>query len=73
MNTYQTKYTEQLNREIAQTPGEYLPLLLAIVRSFRQSITLKPAKESFRQGWKEAMAGEIMPIEELWTGIDEQR
>ena len=69
MNNYHTTYTNQFIQEINATPGEYLPTLLNIVRIFRESITLKPAESSFRQGWEEAMAGETMPIDELWTGI----
>jgi hypothetical protein len=42
--------------------------LLQIVRLFRQSITLKPAVDSFRQGWQEVIKGEILPIETLWVG-----
>ncbi len=72
MNTYQTTYIEQLNREINATPDEYLPMLLQIVQVFRQSISLRPAEDSFRQGWQEAMAGETRPIDDLWVGIDEQ-
>ena len=34
-------------------------------------ITLKPAQESFRQGWQEVLVGETLPIETLWEGIDE--
>ena len=49
---------------------EYLPGLLNIVRSFRESITLKPAKKSFWQGWEEAVNGETMPVDELWTDIE---
>jgi len=71
MNNYHTNYTNQLIKEIKATPGEYLPILLNIVRTFRESITLKPAENSFRKGWKEAMSGETMPIGELWTGIDD--
>jgi hypothetical protein len=70
MNSYQINYTNQLIREIKATPGEYLPTLLNIVRVFRESITIKPAEESFRQGWAEAMNDETMSIDELWTGID---
>ncbi|QTA91753.1 hypothetical protein [Desulfonema magnum] len=70
MNNYHTTYTNQLIQEINATPGEYLPTLLNIVRSFRESITLKPAESSFRQGWEEAMSGEAMPVDELWTGIE---
>ncbi len=70
MNTYHTTYTNQLIQEINATPGEYLPTLLNIVRIFRESITLKPAESSFRQGWEEAVSGETMPVDELWTGIE---
>ncbi len=70
MNTYHTIYTNQLIQEINATPGEYLPTLLNIVRIFRESITLKPAESSFRQGWEEAVSGETMPVDELWTGIE---
>jgi hypothetical protein len=70
MSNYQATYAEQLIQEIKATPEEYLPLLLKIVRLFRQSITLKPAESSFRQGWQEAMNGETMPIDDLWVGID---
>jgi len=66
-------YTEQLIQEIKATPEEYLPNLLNIVRVFRESITLKSAESSFRQGWKEAMSGETLPIGELWTGIDNDK
>jgi hypothetical protein len=69
MDSYQTNYTNQLIQEIKATPGEYLPTLLNIVRIFRESITLKPAESSFEQGWKEAMTGETMSIEELWNGV----
>jgi hypothetical protein len=69
MNSYQTTYTDQLIQEIEQVPDEYLPNLLNLIRLFRETITLKPAETSFRQGWMETMAGETMPIEELWIDI----
>ncbi|HEX6385936.1 MAG TPA: hypothetical protein VF177_14795 [Anaerolineae bacterium] len=69
MADYQVIYREKLLREIEATPEEYLPALLSIVRSYRQSVTLKPADESFRQGWREAMNDETMPLSELWDGI----
>jgi hypothetical protein len=69
MDNYQANYTDQLIQEIKSTPGEYLPILLSIVRNFRESISLKPAESSFQQGWEEAMNSETMPIDELWTGI----
>ena len=69
-NTYQTTYTEQISQEVELTPDEYLPMLLEIIRLFRQTITLKSAEDSFRQGWQEAMEGESLPISDLWVGID---
>ena len=55
-----------------ETPQEYPPNLLQIVRLFRESVMLKPAEDSFRQGWKETMAGETRPVSELWDGIVEE-
>ncbi len=63
-------YKAKLVREIKDTPEEYLPNLLQIVRLFRESVALKPAEDSFRQGWKEALAGETRPVSELQEGID---
>jgi len=40
---------------------------------FRESVALKPAEASFRQGWKEVMAGETRPIADLWKGIDAEK
>jgi hypothetical protein len=70
MATQVSTYAEQLVREINEMPEEYLPILLEIIRLFRESITLKPAEASFRQGWKEALAGEAMPVSGLWESID---
>jgi hypothetical protein len=70
MNTYPSIYTDKISQEIHQTPDEYLPTLLEIVRLFRETVTLKPAELSFRQGWEEAMNGELLPIDELWEGVD---
>jgi hypothetical protein len=70
MTVYQTLYTEKIEQEIQKTPDEYLPMLLEMVRLFRQSVALKPADESFRQGWKEALKGETLPISELWINLE---
>ena len=63
-------YEKQIAKEIEQMPKEYLSNLLKIVRLYRESVTLNPAEESFRQGWKEAMHDETYPIADLWAGID---
>ena len=63
-------YEEQLIKEMRGTPEEYLPNLLQIVRLFRESVALKPAEASFRQGWQEAQAGQKRPISELWKDIE---
>lgn len=70
MNTYQMMYSARISQEIEQTPEEYLPLLLEMIHLFRRSITLKSAEESYRQGWQEALRGEVLPVAELWAGID---
>lgn len=70
MATHFSTYEKQLIREIKETPKEYLPKLLVIIRVFRESVALSSAEDSFRQGWKEAMAGETRPLSELWEGID---
>ncbi len=70
MTVYQTLYTEKIEQEIQKTPDEYLPMLLEMIRLFRQSVALKPADESFRQGWQESLKGETMPVSELWHNLD---
>jgi len=62
-------YEKELIREIEETPHEYLPNLLQIVRLFRESMLLKPAEDGFRQGWKETISGETRPVSELWDEI----
>jgi len=63
-------YKEQLQTEIEATPGEYLPALLAIVRLYRQSVTLIPAADSFRKGWQEVLSDQTLPVSDLWQGLD---
>jgi len=41
-----TNYAEQLQDEIDHVPQEYLPALLNIVHSFRESVSLKSAVET---------------------------
>jgi len=62
--------TQQLFQEIQQTPVEYLPILLRIVKSYREAVTLNSATESFRQSWKETLAGDTHPINSLWDDIE---
>jgi len=70
MNSYIATYEEQLVHEIYETPREYWPNLLQLIRLFRESVILRPAAVSFRQGWQEAMTGQTRPVSELWEGID---
>jgi hypothetical protein len=63
-------YREQLLREVQALPEEYLPYLLQLVQTFRDSVTLKPAADSFAQGWHEAQTGDTIPISQLWENID---
>ncbi len=66
----QSRYEEQLIKEMRDTPEEYYPNLLQIVRLFRESVALRPAEDSFRQGWQEAQLRQTKPVSELWKGID---
>lgn len=65
-----THYRDQVLAELNALPDEYLPFVLQVMRSFQESITLKPAAASFRQGWHEAQQGETYPIASLWDGVD---
>ncbi len=66
----QSRYEEQLIKEMRETPEEYYSNLLQIVRLFRESVALKPAEASFGQGWQEAQLGQTRPVSELWKDID---
>ncbi|MEW5718009.1 MAG: type II toxin-antitoxin system RelE/ParE family toxin [Chloroflexota bacterium] len=65
----QTPTYKQVIHEIKDTPVEYLPNLLEIIRLFRESVTLKPAPASLKQGWKELKAGNTHPVSKLWEDI----
>ena len=66
----QASIEQQFVREIRAIPDEYLPNLLQIVRLYRDSVALKPAEECFREGWRDGLRGETIPVSELWDGID---
>lgn len=70
MTPVESAYRNELLAEIERVPPEYLAPLLKILRAFRESITLPTAAESFKQGWKEAMEGDIHPIDELWLDLE---
>ena len=69
MPSTKSVYRKRVVAEIDAVPEEYLPLLLQMVRTYRESVDLKPAAESFQQGWQEAQAGETIPVKHLWDGI----
>lgn len=66
--------TEQLHAEIELTPVRYRSLLLRLVHSFREGIDADEpwpsASESFREGWTDALAGRVRPVDTLWDAID---
>ncbi len=68
--TETTLYRERVLAEIDTLPDEYLPFVLRLVHTLRESIALKPVAESLRQGWTEAQQGVTYPIDKLWEGID---
>jgi hypothetical protein len=74
MSAKHTDITEQLHAEIEQTPVRYRSLLLRLVHSFRKGIEedepWPTAAESFREGWRDAKAGRVHPVDTLWDGVD---
>jgi hypothetical protein len=46
-----TLYRDQVLAEIDSLPDEYLPFVLQLVHTLRESVMLKPAAASLRQGW----------------------
>ena len=48
---------QELLAELEGVPEEYHPFLVQMIRSYRESVLLQPAAESFRRGWEEAMRG----------------
>ena len=71
MSTKSSIIEKKLVSEIKNIPDEYLPNLLLIVQSYKDSVTLKSADESFRQGFSEALGGNTKPVSELWSDIGE--
>ena len=70
MAVLESPYRTQVLKEVENIPEEYLSALLKMIRVFHESIILKPAEESFRQGWQEALRDETRPVSELWEDID---
>ena len=63
-------YTEQLHKEIEQTPEEYRALLLRIVHSFREGVMLPSAEDSLKEGWQDVMQGNTHSVDTLWDDLD---
>ena len=74
MATDSKNIVQQLYAEIGRTPERYRPLLLRLVRSFREGIEedepWPSAAESFREGWRDVKAGRVHPVDTLWDGIE---
>jgi hypothetical protein len=70
MAVIHSPYRTQVLEEVEKIPEEYLSSVLKMIQVFRESILLKPAEDSFRQGWQEALRGETNPVSELWETID---
>jgi hypothetical protein len=63
-------YRERVLAAIDTLPEEYLPFVLQLVQTLHDTIMLKPAAASLRQGLLEVKQGVTYPIEQLWDGID---
>jgi hypothetical protein len=60
----------RLLAELEALPEEYYPLLIQMIRTYRESVLLQSAAASVRRGWEEAQRGNTLPVERLWEGID---
>jgi len=72
MATTKAALQKKVLAELNHVPIEYYPLLLQIIRTYRESVTLDSAAASFKRGWQEALRGEIFPIEQLWEDLDDE-
>ncbi len=63
-------YLKQLHQQIDQTPEEHRRSLLRIVDSFIESVTLTSAKDSFSDGWRDVLHGNVHDIDTLWDDVD---
>lgn len=70
MAVIDSPYRTQVLEEVEKIPDEYLSSVLKMIQVFRESILLKPAEKSFRQGWQEALRGETRPVSDLWEDLD---
>lgn len=62
-------YQAQVLHRIDAVPDEYLPYVLQLIQTSRESVTLKSATVSFTHGWQEAQQGDIAPIKDLRDGL----
>ena len=70
--TTSTMYRERVLAELDAVPDEYLPFVWQMLRSFHETVLLKPAEASFRQGWQEVQRGETYPINTLWDDVEDE-
>ena len=70
MKNTEAQLQSRLKQEIEKIPAEHLPALLTIVHSFRESVALDSAEDSFKKGWQEASDGDYQSLENLWKGLD---
>ena len=61
---------QQLLAGLEGLPEEYYPFLIQMIRSYRESVLLQPAADSFRRGWEEAQGGDTLSVDRLWEGLD---
>ena len=64
------EYRSEVLDELERIPAEFLPAFLTLIRTFRESVTLPSAQESFQQGWQEALDAQTRPVSELWEDVD---
>ena len=70
MNAVLSEKQQEVLADLEGLPEEYYPFLIQMIRSYRESVLLQPAADSFRRGWQEAQSGDTQPVDRLWKGLD---
>jgi hypothetical protein len=58
-----------LDTPLSVTTNTRVKIIVLLSEEEDEELT-ESARESFRQGWKDAMTGKTLPVSQLWEGID---
>lgn len=58
-----------LDTPLSVTTNTRVKIIVLVSEDEDRELT-ESARESFRQGWQDAMTGNTFPVSQLWEGID---